>query len=143
VKRVTKVTKGGKNLNFRVLVIIGNGKGKAGFGIGKASEVPEAIRKATEKAKKNMIDVPVKGSSIPHEIEAKSGPSRVILKPSSEGHGMVVGKAMRAFFEASGIKDITGKCIGSTNPVNVIHATVKALSQIKIPEEIKNETSSN
>jgi len=142
IRRVTKVTKGGKNLSFRALVVVGNGKGKAGFGIGKAGEVPEAIRKGAEKAKKNMITIPLKGTTIPHSVEAKAGASKVILKPASKGHGMVVGRTMRAFLQVAGIKDITGKCLGSTNPINVVNATVKALLKLKPTKEIVNETSS-
>lgn len=142
IRRVTKVTKGGKNLNFRSLVVIGDGNGNAGFGIGKATEVPESIRKAVEKARRNMISIPRKGTSISHDVGGKDGPSRVILKPSSKGHGMVVGKTMRAFFEVAGIKDITGKCLNSTNPINVIKSTIKALSQLKMQEDSSNEITS-
>ena len=140
IRRVTKVTKGGKNLNFRALVVVGDGKGKAGYGVGKAGEVPEAIRKAVEKARKNAIKVPLKGTTIPHDVKAKHDASLVILKPASKGHGMVAGRTMRAFFEVCGIKDITCKCLGSTNPLNVIRATVKALSMLK---EIKTEGEEN
>ncbi len=140
IRRVTKVTKGGKNLNFRALVVVGDNKGNAGFGIGKAAEVPEAIRKAIEKARKSMISVPVSGTTIPFDVKAKFGASRVILKPASKGHGMVAGKTMRAFLEVAGISDITSKCLGSTNPLNVISATVKALSKLKIDKIEKNET---
>jgi len=142
IRRVTKVTKGGKNLNFRALVVVGDGKGKAGFGIGKAGEVPEAIRKGAEKARKNMITIPLKGTTIPHSVEAKAGASKVILKPASKGHGMVVGKTMRAFLQVAGIYDVTAKCLGSTNPINVINATVKALSKLKSTKELVDETSS-
>lgn len=135
IRRVMKVTKGGKNLNFRALVVVGDGKGTVGFGIGKAAEVPEAIRKATQQARKNMITIPIKGTTIPHEIQAKFGASRVIIKPAGRGHGMVAGRAMRAFFEACGIADITCKSLGSTNPLNVINATVKALLKLKRKEE--------
>ncbi|MCX8082575.1 MAG: 30S ribosomal protein S5 [bacterium] len=135
IRRVMKVTKGGKNLNFRALVVVGDGKGKAGFGIGKAAEVPEAIRKATEKAKKHMIAVPIKETTIPHEVSAKFGASRVVIKPAVRGHGMVAGRAMRAFFEVCGISDITCKSFGSTNPLNVINATIKALLKLKRKEE--------
>ncbi|MCM8830545.1 MAG: 30S ribosomal protein S5 [Candidatus Omnitrophica bacterium] len=130
-----KVTKGGKNLNFRALVVVGNGKGKVGFGIGKASEVPEAIRKATEQARKNMITVPIIETTIPYDIEAKFGASRVIIKPAVRGHGMVAGRAMRAIFEVCGIPDITCKTLGSTNPLNVVNATVKALLKLNRKEE--------
>jgi len=123
------------------LVVVGNGKGKAGFGIGKANEVPEAIKKAVEQARKNMIDVPLKDSTIPHGVESKFGPSKVILKPAAKGHGMVAGRTMRAFFDVCGIRDITCKCLGSTNPINVLYATVKALKKIKTTGE-ENETAS-
>ncbi|MCK9265709.1 30S ribosomal protein S5 [bacterium] len=135
IRRVTKVTKGGKNLNFRALVVVGDKNGQAGFGIGKANEVPEAIRKAIEKAKKSMITVPINETTIPFDVSAKYGASRVILKPASKGHGMVAGKTMRAFLEVAGINDITSKCLGSTNPVNVIGATVKALSKLNVSSE--------
>ncbi|MCM8777451.1 MAG: 30S ribosomal protein S5 [Candidatus Omnitrophica bacterium] len=135
IKRVMKVTKGGKNLNFRALVVVGDGKGTAGFGTGKAAEVPEAIRKATQQARKNMITIPVKETTIPHEVHAKFGASRVIIKPAVRGHGMVAGRAMRAFFEVCGIADITCKSYGSTNPLNVINATVKALLKLKRKED--------
>jgi len=140
VRRVMKVTKGGKNLNFRALVVVGDGKGRAGFGIGKAAEVPEAIRKAIGQAKKNMITIPIKETTIPHEVEAKFGASRVIIKPAVRGHGMVAGRAMRAFFESCGIADITCKSFGSTNPLNVINATVKALLKLKRKEEDESRT---
>jgi small subunit ribosomal protein S5 len=136
IRRVTKVTKGGKNLNFRALVVVGDGQGRAGFGLGKAGEVPEAIRKATEKAKKEMITIPLKETTIPYDVKAKSGASYVILKPAVKGHGMVAGRTMRAFFEVSGISDITCKCLGSTNPLNVINATVKALLKLRDVREI-------
>ncbi len=123
------------------MVVVGNGKGKAGFGIGKANEVPEAIKKAVEQARKNMIDVPLKDSTIPHGVESKFGPSKVILKPAAKGHGMVAGRTMRAFFDVCGIRDITCKCLGSTNPINVLYATVKALKKIKTTGE-ENETAS-
>ncbi len=135
IRRVTKVTKGGKNLNFRALVVVGNKNGKVGFGIGKAAEVPEAIRKSIEKAKKNMITIPISETTIPFDVSAKFGASQVILKPASKGHGMVAGKTMRAFLEVAGISDITSKCLGSTNPLNVINATVKALSKLKVARQ--------
>lgn len=122
-------------MSFRAVVVVGNGKGKAGFGVGKANEVPDAIRKAVEQARKNMIEVPLKGTTIPHSVESKFGPSRVILKPASKGHGMVAGRTMRAFLEVCGIRDITCKCLGSTNPINVLWATTKALQKIKVKGE--------
>lgn len=140
IRRVTKVTKGGKNLNFRAVVVVGDGKGKCGFGVGKAGEVPEAIRKAVEKARRSMIEVPLVGTTIPHDVRAKFGASRVILKPAVKGHGMVAGRTMRALFEVAGIRDITSKCLGSTNPLNVLNATIKALKLLKPKQEEKNET---
>jgi len=129
-------------LNFRALVVVGDGSGLAGFGIGKATEVPEAIRKATEKAKKSMLKIPMTGTTIPHPVEAKFGSTRVILKPACPGHGLVLGGTMRAFFEVAGVRDVTGKCLGSTNAVNVIQATAKAVGKLKIPREQTNETAS-
>ena len=140
IRRVTKVTKGGKNLNFRALVVTGDGRGSAGFGIGKASAVPNAIRKGFDHARKQIMKIPLDGSTIPHEVEAKMGASRIILNPASKGHGMVVGKTMRAFLQVAGIQDVIGKCIGSTNPVNVVNATVKALAKLKAREESGGET---
>lgn len=131
IRRVTKVTKGGKRLNFRAIVVVGDKKGRGGFGVGKASGVPEAIRKATEKAKKNQIQVPLKGTTIPYEVNAKYNASRIILKPAVKGYGMVVGKTMRAYLESLGINDIVGKCLNSTNAINVLNATTKALLQLK------------
>ncbi|MBN1444759.1 MAG: 30S ribosomal protein S5 [Candidatus Omnitrophica bacterium] len=144
IRRVTKVTKGGKNLNFRALVVVGDGKGNAGFGTGKAGEVPEAIRKAIDRAKKDMINIPLKETTIPYDVTAKYGASTVVLKPAVKGHGMVAGKTMRAFFEASGITDITCKCLGSTNPLNVMNATVKALLKLRnVGEGDTNEVTSD
>ena len=140
IRRVTKVTKGGKNLNFRAIVVVGNGKGECGYGVGKAGEVPEAIRKGVESARRSLIEIPLSGTTIPHDVRAKSGASRVILKPAVKGHGMVAGRTMRALFEVAGIKDITSKCIGSTNALNVLSATIKALSMLKKKKEEENET---
>ncbi len=121
---------------------MGNEKGTAGFGVGKAGAVPEAIRKATEKARKNQIHIFLKGTTIPHEVNAKFNASKIILKPAVKGYGMVVGKTMRAYLESFGIKDIVGKCLNSTNPINVLNATQKALLQFKKGVE-KDETSSD
>jgi len=121
-------------MNFRALVVTGNQKGEAGFGLGKAQEVPEAIRKATERARKNRIRVPLKGTTIPFAVWAKFSASKILLKPAVRGHGMVVGKTMRAFLEVLGVQDIVGKCLGSTNAVNVLNATVKALQQFTVKE---------
>jgi len=142
IRRVSKVTKGGKNFNFRALVVVGDGKGRAGYGIGKAGEVPDAIRKAVEKARKGMIQIPMRATTISHRIEEKVGPCRIVLRPASEGHGMVVGRTLRAFFDVAGVRDITGKCIGSTNPVNVIRAAVETLRLLKPAEGTGDETPS-
>ncbi len=139
IRRVTKVTKGGKNLSFRAIVVVGDGQGKAGFGVGKAIEVPEAIKKAIKNAKKNMIEIPLKDTTIPHDVYAKFNASKVILKPASKGHGMVAGRFMRALLDAFGIRDITCKCLGSTTSINVLNATIKALSKIKVEEKEPND----
>ncbi len=114
-------------MNFRAVVVVGNQAGEAGFGIGKAQEVPEAIRKATERAHRNRIRISLHGTTIPFAVQAKFSASKILLKPAVRGHGMVVGKTMRAFLEVLGVQDIVGKCLGSTNAINVLHATVKAL----------------
>jgi len=140
IRRVSKVTKGGRNFKFRALVVVGDGKGSAGYGIGKAGEVPDAIRKAVDKAHRSMVRIPMRATTISHRIEKKVGPCRIVLRPASEGHGMVVGRTLRALCEAAGIRDITGKCIGSTNPVNVIRAAVETLRMLKPFERTENET---
>ncbi|MCX8040981.1 MAG: 30S ribosomal protein S5 [Thermodesulfobacteriaceae bacterium] len=136
INRVTKVTKGGKKLRFSALVVVGNGQGKVGFALGKAPEVPEAIRKAIEKAKKNMIEVPMIRGTIPHEILAEFGATRILLKPAKPGTGVIAGGTVRAIMEAIGIKDIVSKCIGSTNPHNLVKATFKALEALQSIEYV-------
>ncbi|MCS7279607.1 MAG: 30S ribosomal protein S5 [Thermodesulfobacteriaceae bacterium] len=136
INRVTKVTKGGKKLRFSALVVVGNGQGKVGFALGKAPEVPEAIRKAIEKAKKNMIEVPMIRGTIPHEILAEFGATRILLKPAKPGTGVIAGGTVRAIMEAIGIKDIVSKCIGSTNPHNLVKATFKALKALQSIEYV-------
>ena len=131
INRVTKVTKGGKKLRFSALVVVGDGKGKVGFGLGKAPEVPDAIRKAIEKAKKNMIDIPVTRGTIPHTIMTKFGSTKILLKPAKSGTGVIAGSTVRAIMDAAGITDIVTKCIGSSNPHNLVKATFKALSQLQ------------
>ncbi|MFH1577632.1 MAG: 30S ribosomal protein S5 [Candidatus Omnitrophota bacterium] len=131
INRVSKVTKGNKRLSFSALVVIGNGKGRAGFALGKAREVAEAIRKGLSKAKKAQIDIPVAGTSIPHMIIGKFGAARVLLKPASIGTGIIAAGPVRAVCEAVGIKDILTKCLRSNNPINVVTATLKGLQNLK------------
>ncbi len=135
VNRVAKVMKGGKRLRFSALVVTGDGNGYVGIGIGKAGEVPVAINKGGAKAKKNLIKVPLAGSTIPHEITVKFGAAKVLLKPAAPGTGVIAGGSSRAVLEACGVKDILTKSLGSDNSVNVAKATMLALSQLKNPEE--------
>lgn len=131
ISRVTKVTKGGKKLRFAALVVVGDGKGKVGFGLGKAPEVPDAIRKGIERAKKNMINVPLHKGTIPHSIKVKYGASSILLKPAPPGTGVIAGGTVRAVMDAVGVTDVVSKSLGSTNPHNLIKATFKALSQLQ------------
>lgn len=131
VGRVTKVVKGGRRFRFTALVVVGNKDGIVGYGYGKAKEVPDAIKKAVTDAFTNLITVNVKGSTIAHDIEVKNGASRILLKPASEGTGVIAGGAARAVIELSGIKDILTKSIGSNNPNNLVRATFKALTKLK------------
>ena len=136
VKRVAKVVKGGRVFGFTALVAIGDGKGKVGYGLGKAREVPIAIQKAMDKARKRMVYIPLEGTTIYHEISWTYGASRVFMKPASEGTGIIAGGAMRAVFEVLGLKNIIAKSIGSTNPSNIIRATVGALVNIGTPDYV-------
>jgi small subunit ribosomal protein S5 len=133
--RVTKVVKGGKNMHFRALVVVGDGKGHVGVGLGKAREVPEAIRKAGVAAKKSVISVVFMDNTIPHESLSKFGAARVLLRPASPGTGVIAGGGVRAVVEAAGVKDILTKSLGCSNPVNVTKATIVALANLRSPQE--------
>ncbi|CBI65734.1 ribosomal protein S5 [Helicobacter pylori GAM260Bi] len=131
IGRVTKVVKGGRRFRFNALVVVGNKNGLVGFGLGKAKEVPDAIKKAVDDAFKNLIHVTIKGTTIAHDIEHKYNASRILLKPASEGTGVIAGGSTRPIVELAGIKDILTKSLGSNNPYNVVHATFDALAKIK------------
>ncbi|MEL0638341.1 MULTISPECIES: 30S ribosomal protein S5 [Marinomonas] len=136
VNRVAKVVKGGRIFSFTALTVVGDGKGKVGFGRGKAREVPQAIQKAMEQARRNMVSVRLDGDTLQYPIKAVHGASKVYMQPASQGTGIIAGGAMRAVLEIAGVHNVLAKCYGSTNPVNVVRATIKGLQDMKAPEQI-------
>lgn len=136
VNRVAKVVKGGRQFGFTALSVVGDGQGRVGFGYGKAREVPAAIQKSMEKARKNMVNVPLHEGTVQHSIQGQHGASRVVVRPASEGTGVIAGGAMRAVFEVAGVHNVLAKSYGSRNPVNVVRATVDALKRMRDPETV-------
>lgn len=136
INPVSKTVKGGRTRSFSALVVVGDGNGMVGMGLGKAKEVPEAIRKATEEAKKNMIKVPMVRTTIPHSVTETYGGARVLLKPASEGTGVIAGGPVRAVLESAGVRDVLTKSLGSSNPINVVRATLKGLSSLRTVDDV-------
>ena len=139
INRVAKVVKGGRNFRFSAVVVVGDGKGKVGVGNGKAAEVPDAIKKAIEEAKKNMVEVPIVGTTIPHEYLGTFGSAKVLLKPASEGTGLIAGGSVRPVLELAGYRDIRTKILGTHNPRNVVYATISALQSMLTKEEVSKK----
>jgi small subunit ribosomal protein S5 len=136
VNRVSKTVKGGKQFAFTALTVVGDGAGRVGFGYGKAREVPVAIQKAMERARKNMITVAIKGDTVQHDIEGTHGATRVLMRPASDGTGVIAGGAMRAVFEVAGVQNVLAKSFGSRNPINLVRATINALSRMNLPSDV-------
>jgi len=136
INRVTKVVKGGKNLSFSALVVVGDRQGRVGYGMGKAKEVPAAIKKGVDKAKREMIEVPMSGSTVPHAVMGRFGAGRVMIKPAQEGTGVIAGGPVRAVMESAGIKDVVTKSLGSANPSNIVKAVFQGLLQLRTPAEV-------